>query len=127
MTYDELSERHRKRISQLQDPVTSKMREEVEIAAARERWEKQKRIEREEMRRREQEKAARLREREREGADVEGMRRVKERGEVIRSTDEWRRSVHSGLSGMAQAPNGRAEGTTGKPKASQRASRQFPS
>lgn len=99
MTYEELADRHRKRISALQDPVSSKMNEEVQLAAAKERWERQKRTERDEMRKREAEKMERAKEREREREGGHEMQRP--RKEVMKSTDEWRRSVAGGLDRMA--------------------------
>lgn len=59
MTYDELADGHRKRISRLQEPVTTKMREEMDVAEAKARWERQKQIEQAEHRRREQDELRR--------------------------------------------------------------------
>ena len=92
MTYEELAERHRKRISRLQEPVTAKMREQVNVAEAKARWERQQQLERSEQQRREQEKAA-----QREPRD-------EEKQEVLRSTEEWRQSVHGGLDGLSVDP-----------------------
>lgn len=94
MTYEELSERHRRRISALQDPVTARIREPMDIASARSTWEQQQRREREEMQRREADKLIQARERERKGPPPD-------KRETLRSTDEWRRSVHGGLDGFA--------------------------
>lgn len=90
MTQEELADRHRKRLSALQEPVTAKIREPLEVASARAEWEKQKRIERAEMQRREADRMAQVQERERKGPNVD-------RREVLKSTDEWRRSIASGL------------------------------
>jgi Mg-chelatase subunit ChlI len=90
MTQEELAERHRKRLSALQEPVTAKIREPLEVASARAEWEKQKRIERAEMQKREAERLAQVQERERKGPSVD-------KKEVLKSTDEWRRSIASGL------------------------------
>lgn len=115
MTYEELADRHRKRISKLQDPVSSKMKEEVQLAAAKEKWEKQRRVEREEMRKREAEKLERAKEREREreggGAlDNLNVQSQRPRKEVLKTTDEWRRSVAGGLDGMTGNGSGSGQG-----------------
>lgn len=94
MTYEELSERHRRRISALQEPVTARIKEPMDVASAKANWEAQKRHEREEMRRREAEKLAQARDRERKGP-------APDKQEVLRSTDDWRRSIHGGLDGFA--------------------------
>lgn len=101
MTYDELSERHRKRISALQEPVSSKMREEEDTRIAREKWERQKKAERAEMERRQKE----LLERE-AGREMREKGKVGERLEVLEKTDEWRRSVHGGLDGFGRPVDG---------------------
>ncbi|ORX40061.1 hypothetical protein BD324DRAFT_254203 [Kockovaella imperatae] len=85
MTYEQLSERHRKRISELQNPVTSAMTQEVQAAEARSRWEKHQKAEREEMKRREAEKRESLRDPRRESR------------EALKNTAQWRDSVQSGL------------------------------
>ena len=99
MTYDELAERHRKRISQLQEPVTAKMREQVDVAEAKARWEQQKRRERNEQQCREQEQASRR--------DAEGKLGMEEKQEILRTTDEWRRSVVTGPDGCTVNPTPR--------------------
>lgn len=103
MTVDELSERHRQRLSKLQDPISSKMKEEAQVVAARARWERQKRLEKEDMKRREEEKMERLRDvppgspprdRRRSGAGDDSRGRM----------EEWRRSIQ-GISGLADGSN----------------------
>lgn len=104
MTYEELSDRHRKRLSALQEPVTAKIKEPLEVATARAEWEKQKRLERAEMQKREAERLVMMQEREKRGPVVE-------KKEVLKSTDEWRRSIATGLDKMATsgpAPSGPA-------------------
>jgi hypothetical protein len=98
MTYEELADRHRKRISKLQDPVSSKMKEEVALAEAKEKWERQKRAEKEEMRRREAEGMLRQKEGERVAPAA-----VAFRGEGAKKAEEWRRSVHTDLNMAGQA------------------------
>jgi len=90
MTNEELAERHRKRLSALQQPVTAKIREPLEIANARAEWERQKKIERIQMQKREAERLAQLAEREKKGPAVD-------KKEVLKLTDEWRRSIAMGL------------------------------
>jgi hypothetical protein len=117
MTNEELAERHRKRLSALQDPVTAKIREPLEVANARAEWEKQKRIERAQMQKREAERLAQLAEREKKGPAVD-------KKEVLKSTDEWRRSIASGLDrvGGPSAPAATGYRPTGGDKRSHRAS-----
>jgi len=92
MTYDELSERHRKRISALQMPVTSQMKEEQNLKAAREKWERQKRAEKAEWERKEK-----------MGPPADkGRSRAGGKQEVLKSTDEWRRSIDTGLDGFGR-------------------------
>lgn len=125
MTYEELADRHRKRISKLQDPVTAKMKEEVDLANARAQWERQRRAEREEMRKREQERMAMAQSSgDADGAGFadEGRRGGGARGltgtglrkeEVLKNADEWRRSVHTGLDGVAMAGPSRGPASRG--------------
>jgi len=94
MTNEELAERHRKRLSALQRPVTAKIREPLEIANARAEWERQKKIERIQMQKREAERLAQLAEMEKKGPAVD-------KREVLKSTDEWRRSIAMGLDRVA--------------------------
>lgn len=96
MTYEELSDRHRKRISALQNPVSSAMKEEEELRLARERWERQKKEERAQMQRKQQQGASGVRDVERDRA------RGEEKQEILKATDEWRRSVHGGLDGFGR-------------------------
>lgn len=97
MTYEELADRHRKRISKLQDPVSSKMKEEVALAEAKEKWERQKRAEKVEMRRREAEGMLRQKEGERVTPGP-----VWGRGDGAKKAEEWRRSVHTDLNMAGQ-------------------------
>ena len=90
MTYEQLSERHRKRLSELQNPVTSAMTQQVDAAEAREKWERQQRAEREEMRRREAEKR-------------EARHSRHESREVLKNTAKWRNSVQSELDQRAES------------------------
>jgi hypothetical protein len=104
MTYEEHADRHRQRLSKLQDPVTAKMKEEVDLARAKAQWERQKKREAEEMKKREEAKAiaAVAAPRAQEGHEAEqrrGSGLAKE--EALRNADEWRRSIHTGLDGMA--------------------------
>lgn len=92
VTYEELSERHRKRISALQMPVTSQMKEEQDLKAAREKWERQKRAEKAEWERKEK-----------MGPPADkGRSRAEGKQEVLKSTDEWRRSIQTGLDGFGR-------------------------
>lgn len=119
MTNEELAQRHRKRISALQEPVTAKIREPLEIAHAKAEWERQKRIERAQMQKREADRLAQLAEREKKGPLVD-------KKEVLKSTDDWRRSIASGLDLAATSGLGRqgagGGGGGGGEKRSKRAS-----
>ena len=125
MTNEELAERHRKRLSALQEPVTAKIREPLEVANARAEWERQKRIERAEMGKREAERIAQLNDKERRGLGVD-------KKEVLKSTDEWRKSIASGLDRVAgpsypsnSSGPGQRSGGGGGDKRSKRASTHF--
>ncbi|WWC62543.1 uncharacterized protein I303_105139 [Kwoniella dejecticola CBS 10117] len=134
MTYDELAERHRKRLSRLQDPVTSKLKEEIELEEYKQRWEKQKMMEKQEMKRKERERFYR------ESAAIEpgpgpgmgGANKGKGREEGIKQASEWRKSVvvpapptaQPGSSGIASRGGGNKGNEAGQKK---RASRQFAS
>jgi hypothetical protein len=103
MSTEELAQRHRTRLSALQEPVTAKIREPLEIASAKAEWERQKRLERAEMRKREADRLAELQEREKKGPSVD-------KKEVLKSTDEWRRSIASGLDRVAAQGSGSGSG-----------------
>lgn len=130
MTYEELSERHRKRMSQMQNPVTDHLREDS-VEEARERWEKQKQKEKEEMRKREADKAAKAKVR--EGSDGSGgSKKAREKEEVMKSMDQWRRSVPIGLSeagmGKPSRPTGHEPGKSkSKGDGARRTSKHFAS
>lgn len=81
MSIEELAERHRQRLSKMQQPVTSKLKESEQIEEVRKEWEKQRAREKDQMRRRETERG-------RENEDSQGKTR-----EVVRRTDQWRRSI----------------------------------
>ena len=108
MTYDELSERHRKRLSQLQTPITSKMTEEVAAQQARERWEREKRAEREDMRRKEAEKRNSVRDLQRLSVNQRPPSQ-----EILQKTAEWRQSVQSGLDQAAMPGPKSRHGSSG--------------
>ncbi|KAF8078734.1 hypothetical protein FPV67DRAFT_1466248 [Lyophyllum atratum] len=57
-TFEELNERHRGKMRDLQAPLTQAEKEEADIRAARQRWERNKVVERESVARRQAEKAA---------------------------------------------------------------------
>lgn len=102
LTYDELDARHRRTLSKLQDPITSKMKEEVDVAEARDKWAKMTRRERDEMKRRERDRVEREAERERYGGGEETSHREAvlphvPRVSATRKTEEWRRSISTGL------------------------------
>lgn len=57
-TFEELAERHREKIRELQEPLTRAETEQADIKAARERWEKAKAVEKQAVSKRQVEKAA---------------------------------------------------------------------
>jgi hypothetical protein len=64
-TFEELNERHREKMRDLQAPLTHAQKEEADLRAARDRWEKSKALEKEAVTRRQAEKAAELEKRKR--------------------------------------------------------------
>jgi hypothetical protein len=96
MTYEELADRHRKHISALQSTVSDEAKEEEKVRTARERWERQKRDEKAEMERKERHAMA---------AKSNKKDKGEQREEALKSTDEWRRSVHVGLDQLGRPVN----------------------
>ncbi len=66
-TFEELTERHREKMRDLQAPLTQAEKEHAELEAARQRWERAKALEKEAVTRRQAEKAAALEKRKRSG------------------------------------------------------------
>jgi hypothetical protein len=66
-TFEELTERHREKMRDLQAPLTQAAKEHAELEAARQRWERSKALEREAVTRRQAEKAAALEKRKKSG------------------------------------------------------------
>ncbi|KAF8349786.1 hypothetical protein F5887DRAFT_942389 [Amanita rubescens] len=60
LTFEELNERHRERIRDLQAPLTQAEKEHAAISAAKQRWERARAIEKQAVTRRQAEKAAQL-------------------------------------------------------------------
>ncbi|KAL0578736.1 hypothetical protein V5O48_003292 [Marasmius crinis-equi] len=67
-TFEELNERHREKMRDLQGPVTNAEKEQADLAAAKQRWERSKQAEKEAVTKRQAEKAAQM-ERRRRGED----------------------------------------------------------
>lgn len=86
-TFEELAERHREKMRDLQGPVTTANREHAELEAAKARWEKSRAAERETMKRRETERERELRKR-REAGEKDG-----EKTEKRRASDSHKRSL----------------------------------
>ncbi|KAJ7900232.1 hypothetical protein B0H14DRAFT_2672818 [Mycena olivaceomarginata] len=76
-TFEELNDRHREKMRDLQGPLTNAAKEDAEIEVAKQRWEKAKALEKEAVTRRQAEKAALLERRKRseDDADRSGHRR----------------------------------------------------
>ena len=67
-TFEELNERHREKLRDMQAPLTQAEKEHAELEAARERWERSKALEKEAVTRRQAEKAAALEKRKKSGS-----------------------------------------------------------
>jgi len=75
-TFEELNERHREKMRDMQAPLTQAEKEHAELEAARQRWERSKAMEKEAVTRRQAEKAAALEKRKKSGSpDVEQVKR----------------------------------------------------
>ena len=66
-TFEELNERHREKLRDMQAPLTQAEKEHAELEAARQRWERSKALEKEAVTRRQAEKAAALEKRKKSG------------------------------------------------------------
>jgi len=67
-TFEELTERHREKLRDMQAPLTQAEKEHAELEAARQRWERSKALEKEAVTRRQAEKAAALEKRRKSGS-----------------------------------------------------------
>lgn len=70
-TFEELNDRHREKMRDLQAPLTTAAKEDADLEAAKQRWEKAKALEKEAVTRRQAEKAALLERRKRSEDDAE--------------------------------------------------------
>ncbi|KAJ7487482.1 hypothetical protein B0H11DRAFT_2013559 [Mycena galericulata] len=70
-TFEELNERHREKMRDLQAPLTTAAKEDADLEVAKQRWEKAKALEKEAVTRRQAEKAALLERRKRSEDDAE--------------------------------------------------------
>lgn len=104
MTTEELAERHREKISRMQDRVSAPIREQIAVQNAREEWTKKQEAERREQMRRDGEGAGIRAERppkhergdtakERSVGDVLTSRSPPRSSERRKRTEEWRQSV----------------------------------
>lgn len=71
-TFEELNERHREKMRDIQAPLTQAEKEQAELDAAKRRWERAKAVEREVVSRRQAEKAAALEKRKKAGSPEMG-------------------------------------------------------
>lgn len=74
-TFEELNERHREKMRDLQGPVTTAQREAAELEVAKQRWERSKALEREAVTRRQAEKQAEFEKHGRPTAEPDDKRR----------------------------------------------------
>ncbi|KAJ7932508.1 hypothetical protein B0H13DRAFT_1955734 [Mycena leptocephala] len=70
-TFEELNDRHREKMRDLQAPLTTAAKEDADLEVAKQRWEKAKALEKEAVTRRQAEKAALLERRKRSEEEVE--------------------------------------------------------
>jgi len=70
-TFEELNDRHREKMRDLQAPLTTAAKEDADLEVAKQRWEKAKALEKEAVTRRQAEKAALLERRKRSEDEVE--------------------------------------------------------
>ncbi|OCH94785.1 hypothetical protein OBBRIDRAFT_722259 [Obba rivulosa] len=61
LTFEELQERHRQKLKELQDPITQAQREQADLEAAKQRWERAKALEKRAVMKRQAEKAEKRR------------------------------------------------------------------
>ncbi|KAK7059062.1 hypothetical protein VNI00_001686 [Paramarasmius palmivorus] len=76
-TFEELNERHREKMRDLQAPVTNAEKEQAELQAAKQRWERAKALEKEAVTKRQAEKAAQLEKRKKAEEEQERFGRKK--------------------------------------------------
>lgn len=98
-TFEELNERHRERLRDLQAPLTQAGKEQAELDAARRRWERAKSLEKEAVTRRQAEKAAALEKRKKAGTPEMNNEHAAPRG-----SHESRRHTRSLSADMLGAP-----------------------
>ncbi|KAH6916833.1 hypothetical protein BKA70DRAFT_314444 [Coprinopsis sp. MPI-PUGE-AT-0042] len=72
-TFEELNERHREKMRGLQAPLTRAEKEQIELAAAKQRWERNKRLEKEAMERRERDQREKHRRRRSDADDLKKL------------------------------------------------------
>ncbi|PFH54771.1 hypothetical protein AMATHDRAFT_52661 [Amanita thiersii Skay4041] len=87
-TFEELNERHREKMRDMQAPLTQAEKEHADIEAAKQRWEKANTVERQAVTRRQAERAAELEKKRRTGGDGD-----KKRSSLL--AHEQRHSRHS--------------------------------
>lgn len=83
-TFEELNERHREKLRDLQAPLTQSGKEQAELDAARRRWERSKALEKEAVTRRQAEKAAALEKRKKAGSPEDGDHGGRKRSQETR-------------------------------------------
>ncbi|KAM6498393.1 protein of unknown function (DUF4203) domain containing protein [Amanita muscaria] len=89
LTFEELNERHREKMRDLQAPLTQAQREHAELEAAKQRWERARALEKQAVTRRQAEKAAQLDKKKRE--ETEGDKKHNS----LSPQDPRRRHTHS--------------------------------
>lgn len=100
-TFEELNERHREKMRDLQAPLTSAAKESAELEAAKQRWERSKALEKEAVMRRQAEKAALIERRKRSEDRNEPEARGRKSLNDPRSSNQPSRSLSADKLGAA--------------------------
>lgn len=96
-TFEELVERHREKLRELQAPLTQAEKEQADISEARNRWERAKNIEKQAVERRQAEKEQAVKERTRKSGDSPRLGRRTASGEDANAKPGHRRSLSAEL------------------------------
>ena len=94
-TYEELSERHRQKMREMQAPLTQVEKEQANLAAAKSRWERSNAMEREAVTRRQAEQAALLAKEEKKRKSEEGRDKSVKASRGSMTRDNKTRHSHS--------------------------------
>ncbi|KAI0756712.1 hypothetical protein C8Q80DRAFT_1093039 [Daedaleopsis nitida] len=96
-TFEELVERHREKLRELQAPLTQAEKEQADISEARNRWERAKNIEKQAVEKRQAEKEQAVKERTRKSGESPRLGRRTASGEDVNDKPGHRRSLSAEL------------------------------